>query len=370
MADPDIPEPDAVDGAPHPRHAALLVGQDRSEAAFLSAWASGRLHHGWLISGPRGVGKATLAWRIARALLAAPAGTTSKTLDVPADHPVARRMAALSEPRLFLLRRPWQAKERKLATVITADAARALKGFLNHSEADGGRRVVIVDAAEEMNPAAANAVLKTLEEPPAGVTFLLVSHRPGALLPTIRSRCRTLACQALSPGDMRAALEAAGADPGVDATRLAELTAGSVGEALRLAGTGGPAAYAAIVAAIGSAPGMDRGRIARLSANTAGAAGAARYDTVLRLIDVALMRLARQGAGVPPLAEAAAGEAAVLGRLAPDRYAGEVWAALQQRLATRLRHARAVNLDPSAVILDTMLAMDEAARTLTAARRA
>ena len=109
----DIPEPDRTEGAPHPRATAHLIGHAEAEAAFLAAYNHGRLHHGWLITGPRGVGKATLAWRLARFLLATPendggmfAPPPPESLDIPASHPVARRMLALSEPRLFLLRRP------------------------------------------------------------------------------------------------------------------------------------------------------------------------------------------------------------------------------------------------------------------------
>ncbi len=367
----DTPEPDRAGDAPHPRRAPTVIGQGAAERAFLAAWGSSRLHHAWLITGPRGVGKATLAWRMARALLAAPALCVPAVLDVATDHPVALRMAALSEPRLFLLRRPWLAKDKRLATVITVDPVRALRQFLTLSAADGGRRCVIVDAADDLNVQAANALLKLLEEPPAGVTFLLVCHAPTRLLPTIRSRCRTLRCHPLGAADMASALAGIGAAAAVPAdvpaAVLAELAGGSVGEAVRLVETGGPATYAALIDLLRGAPGLDRAALLRLANGLAGAAGAARYDTTVRLIDLLLSRLARSGAGVLPATEAARGEAAVLARLSPDEIAARGWAALHGATGARIRHARAVNLDPSGVILDTVLAIDEAARATATA---
>ncbi|KAB2878241.1 MAG: DNA polymerase III subunit delta', partial [Albidovulum sp.] len=241
MSDDAIPEPDRVEGARHPRDTVRLIGQEAAETAFLDAYAAGRLHHAWLLTGPLGVGKATLAWRIARFLLATPedaggglfgdAPTAPESLDVDPAHPVARRLHAGSEGRLFVLRRAWDEERKRLKTVITVDEVRRLAGFLHLSAPDGGRRAVIVDPADEMNAAAANALLKMLEEPPPGVTFLLVSHQPSRLLPTIRSRCRELRLSALSPADLAAAIAAAGATAD-DGAGLAVLAGGSVGEAI------------------------------------------------------------------------------------------------------------------------------------------
>jgi DNA polymerase-3 subunit delta' len=210
--------PDRLDGAPHPRETARLIGQDVAETAFLDAFRQGRLHHGWLLTGPKGVGKATLAWRIARFLLATPeddgmfAPPPPDSLDIPPDHPVARRLRALAEPRLYLLRRGPNDKETALSQFITVDEVRKMKSFFALSAADGGRRVAIVDAADEMNSAAANALLKLLEEPPAGATFLLVSAPPAWPLAHHPLALPRVAADAAGPARSGQALALAGGD--------------------------------------------------------------------------------------------------------------------------------------------------------------
>lgn len=368
----DIPEPDRVEGAPHPRDTVQLIGHQGAQAEFLHSFNSGRLHHGWLITGPRGVGKATLAWKIARFLLATPedaalgsmfAPTPPETLDIAPDHPVAHRIHAMSESRLFLLRRPYDAKTARLKQDITVDEVRKLKSFFTLSAADGGRRVAIIDTADEMNPSAANALLKLLEEPPARVTLIVISHQPHRLLPTIRSRCRELRLTALGAEDMARALAAAGAEVG-DATALAELAGGSVGEAMRIETLDGMQLYQSIIGLFATLPRLDRQRALALADLGTGRGNEARFDLILTLIDLFLARLARAGTigYCPP--EATRGEAALIARLSPDPQAARVWADLAQTLGLRARRGRAVNLDPAALLLDMVLTIDKTAGTL------
>jgi len=372
MAEPAVfPEPDRIEGAPHPRETPRLFGQQAAEAAFLEAFSSGRMHHGWLISGPRGVGKATLAWRIARFLLAQPAEDGGMFSDLPSpadlavspDHPVARRVLALSEPGLKLIRRSLNDQGR-MRQVIAVEDVRGLRDFFGLSAADGGRRVVIVDAADEMNPNAANALLKLLEEPPSGAVLLLVAHQPSRLLPTIRSRCRELRLGALGPEDMTAALAQALGDTGTDAAALSELSGGSVGEAIRILSDDGLALYAQLLAVMDGLPAMDRPRLRALADSVTGRGNEARFDLLVRLVDMAMARVARVGATGRPLPEAARGEAALIARLAPDARAARGWAELAADLGARARQGRAVNLDPAALVLDMFLRMENAARTL------
>lgn len=366
----DILPPDQAPGAPHPRETARLFGQDAAERAFLDAYAADRLHHGWLLSGPRGVGKATLAWRIARFLLATPPADTGglfgapppETLDIPPEHPVARRMLAGAEPGLASITRTVNEKSGRLRDEIIVDDIRRLGRFFGLSAADGGRRVVIVDCADEMNVNAANALLKMLEEPPARTILLLVSHQPSRLLPTIRSRCRSLRLGSLSPADMQAALQQSGADLPDAPEHLAALAGGSVGTALRLLNLGGLDTYAELIGILATLPRLDRQRALKLAEACAQRGAADRFDLLLTLIDIALARLAQTGAtGQPPHPEAAPGEAQTLARLATDPAMARAWADTAAVVTARARHGQAVNLDPAALVLDTVFKIQETA---------
>ena len=371
MAEP-LPDPDRIEGAPHPRETAHLYGHAQAEAEVLSAFTTDRLHHAWMITGPKGAGKATLAWRIARFLLATPdddggmfAPPPPTSLDIDPSSPVARRLLQLAEPRLFLLRRGPNEKETALSQVISVDEVRKMKSFFALSAADGGRRVAIIDSLDELNTAAANALLKLLEEPPARVTLLLIAHQPARLLPTIRSRCRELRLAPLGPDDLAAALTAAGGSvaPG-DTQALAELSAGSVGEAFRLTNLDGMKLYTALVRLFSTLPRLDRPQALAL-ADIAGARGAAEtFNLLVTLIDLFLARLARTGTLQQTPPEAAPHEAALLARLSPDPLAARAWADLAQSLSARARRGKAVNLDPAALLMDMLLKIDETAGTL------
>ena len=368
MNDDVIPEPDRIEGAPHPRETQVLFGQPKAEADFLDAFQSGRMHSGWLITGPRGVGKATLAWKIATFLLAGEGGGLfgDPTLAVDPQHPDARLIYAGAHPRLSVIRRPWDDKTKKLRNEITVDAVRALKQFFQMSSADGGRRVVIVDAADDLNRSAANAILKELEEPPANTVILLIAHQPSGLLPTIRSRCRELRCSTLSADDLHSALAQAG-HPVSNADGLAALAGGSAGDAIRLLNHDGLALYTEIVRLFDGIPRIDRPAALRLAESCAGRGAELRFGMTLDLIDLFLSRTARAGVLGEPHVQGAMGEARLLARLSPNDLMARKWAQLQQDLSNRSRHGRAVNLDPAALILDIIFKIEETAQGVAAA---
>ncbi len=359
------PEPDRIDNVPHPRVTERLLGQEQAAAAFLDAYNQGRLHHAWLITGPKGIGKATLAWNIARFLLAQDADADAlfsappDSLHIGPDNPVFHRVAALSEPGLFLCRRGWDEKKKKLKTVITVDEVRKLKAFFALSATEGGWRIAIVDAVDEMNPSAENALLKILEEPPAKTLILLASHQPAKLLPTIRSRCRELRCQPLPPDTLQQVMQQAGLDTDTDFAALTELSGGSAAEAINLLANDGLALYHDILSLLATAPRMNRPRITALADSCGGGTAKARYDMVVHLLTLALSRLALAGAkgGSGDIAA----EASLAARLSANARQAQIWAVLVQEITARIDHARAVNLDPAMVILDTFIKIDSAA---------
>ena len=197
-----LPEADRADGCPHPREVYSLLGHEAAETRFLKAMRSGRIHHAWLLTGPKGIGKATLAYRMARKLLGGQS-LLSTSLDIPASDETAQRIEALTHGNLFLLRRPYDTKLKRFRQDIPVDRVREVSGFFQETAAETGTwRVCIIDSADELNRNSENAILKLLEEPPNNTLFILISSAPGRLLPTIRSRCMSLELRAVSDADI------------------------------------------------------------------------------------------------------------------------------------------------------------------------
>lgn len=216
----------------------MILGQDRALAQFSEAWASRRLHHAWLLAGPRGVGKARFAAAAARRVLAEAAGPgfDLPSLDYPADHPMVKLVDAGSHPDMRWLERMPREKGEGLARDITVDQVRKLGEFMGMSAAMSDWRVAVVDAMDDMAGPGANALLKMLEEPPPNTLFFLISHAPGRLLPTIRSRCRRLDFKPLPDDVMAAILEAEAPElKAAERSRVIGLATGSAGRALALA---------------------------------------------------------------------------------------------------------------------------------------
>jgi DNA polymerase-3 subunit delta' len=226
----------------HPRETTVLFGHREAETALLNAYRSGRIPHAWLIGGAAGIGKATLAYRMARFVLAhrdphAPAVQRAETLFVDPSDAVARQVATGAHGGLLTLERT-QNDKGVMRTVITVDETRETVSFFGSTAAGEGWRVCVVDTVDELNPNAANALLKILEEPPHRSLFLLVSHAPSRVLPTILSRCRKLLLRPLATDEViRATAQAAGIavdDPAL--CEAADAAEGSVSRALTLLG--------------------------------------------------------------------------------------------------------------------------------------
>jgi DNA polymerase-3 subunit delta' len=222
-----------------PRETSVLFGHADAELTLLDAYRSGRVPHAWLIGGPSRIGKSTLAYRMARFVLAhpepaAPTVRKATSLTVPADHPVARRIAGQAHSDLLAIHRVVNEKTGKLFTEIRVDDVRRSVAFFGSTAGEGGWRVAIVDPIEDLNRNGENALLKVLEEPPPRALLLLVSHAPGRVLPTIRSRCRTLLLRPLEAPDVARATAAAlgEKEPSAETQAAAEAADGSVGRAL------------------------------------------------------------------------------------------------------------------------------------------
>ncbi|MBL8710356.1 MAG: DNA polymerase III subunit delta' [Rhodospirillaceae bacterium] len=346
-----------------------LVGHAAAEMAFLRAFQSGRMPHAWLITGPRGIGKATLAFRMARFLLAhgmaapaaAPAGmglfgdaepaaatdTAPDNLAIAPDHPVFGRVRELSHSDLRVLRRGINEKTGKLRNEIVVDDVRGAIDFLHLMPAESDWRVLVVDAADELNRNAANALLKILEEPRPRSVLLLVSHAPGRLLPTIRSRCRRLALEPLSAPAIGAELRRHCPDiGGADLDLVLALADGSLGRAISFGrDQAGRDLFEAMSQLLGSWPDFEPAALHRLGDRLAGRGAETGFETAANLLDWWLARFIRHAAAKErPFTEVFPGESGLIDRLAAAASLDH-WLQSWEKIGRLFARVASTNLD-------------------------
>lgn len=349
----------AYDDPRHPRRTLSLIGHEAAEAALARAATSGRLPHAWMICGPQGIGKATLAHRFARFMLAGGAedaqdglfGPGPENLDIPGDHSAVHLAMEGAHPNLRCLEPGWDPKAKRMRGEITVDGVRALHPFFGMTAAQGAWRIAIVDSADALNRNAANALLKLLEEPPAKTLLLLVAHAPDRLLATIRSRCRRLTLRPLGAEDLQTVL----ADQGVtltpdDAPAVAALAGGSPGRAIALIEGGGLETYRAVVGLMENLPNLDPRALHGLADKLAAKGAEDTFRLFCTLMENLLARLARfkaeggTSAALPPREEALF--AALSARASLDQ-----WFAVWEKMGELFRRTEAVNLDRKQAVL-------------------
>lgn len=348
----DQPVPDRIDGVPLPREGNLIVGQSQAEQALLDAYRSGRMHHAWLFAGEEGIGKASLAFRMARFVLSFPdpasdAVISADSLDVPADSPAAVKVAHGTHGNVLHIQREWDERSKRFKTGLTVDSIRRIIPFLGTTAGEGAWRIVIVDPADDMNRSAANALLKALEEPPSRTLFFLISAMPGRLLPTIRSRCRLVACRPLDEAGMRQVLGPL--EPGFegreDARLILALAHGSPRRALALIREDGSELYRLLLRAFDKPDHANAAAIADKAADQK-SGGPARF---IELLNGYLDRRVR-GLGEPET------------RHEPRQLPLATWAELWEKAARSSRDAEIYNLDVRHYVLDILETYSAAVR--------
>ncbi|MDX0642088.1 DNA polymerase III subunit delta' [Sinorhizobium medicae] len=334
-----------LEGALAPAMNSRLFGHQEAEAFLAQSYKSGKGHHAILIEGPEGIGKATLAFRFANHILShpEPAEAPSRLADPDPESIITRQLASAASHNLLHLARPVDEKTGRAKGAITVEEVRRAGKFFGQTSGTGNWRIVIVDPADDLNRNAANAILKMLEEPPPRSLFLVLTHAPGRLLPTVRSRCLPLRLKPLETADLRQALTHLGVDlAGPNAGRVLAAASGSVSEALKLVNYGGldiAEAFEDILA--GQGPGS-RKSMHKLADVLSGRDSETIFDFFSSLLAGRIMQLAREAA------------------IAGDVGRAERFARLSSSVGERLALSSAYNLDRKQTILSLLDDLKEA----------
>ncbi len=345
---------DRLDGVPDPSENRMLVGHVEALARLASRYASGRMHHAWMISGPSGIGKATLALRFAGHVFRHPdAGAAPQSYVLPpGDDPVESRVGRGGHPNLLHLRRGLRDDGRNRRTQLTVEEVRRTIRLFGKTRAEDGYRVAIVDPADDLNANAANALLKILEEPPARTLFLVIANSPGAMLATIRSRCQFLQLRPLANDEVAAALHSSGISSEASEADLAlaiSLSGGSVRRAILILREGGSDLHRRMVGLIGAKE-TDWAAIHALAAELAPVANAGRYRLLIELVHDFVARRVR-GEAEPGRQTPQPDDVSSLAR----------WVEVWEKTRRCAELAEAYNLDRKQVILNLFSAIREAA---------
>jgi DNA polymerase III subunit delta' len=349
------PESDRFEDAPHPRESYHCFGHAETERQFILSYLSGHLPQAFIIGGPPGIGKATLAWRLARFLLANPdpataVGEARADLFVAPDHPVSRQIAAMTHPDLVLLRREWNEKDKRFFTEIRVEDIRCAIHMFQQAAGRGGYRICILDCADDLNPSSANALLKLIEEPPPRALFLIVAHRPGRMLATLSSRCQKILLKPLAAADIGRIVTALG--PPWSAAGEAKLAAaiarehGSIRNVLRLLDDRAIELDTNLSRMLDDLPRIDWSKVHALADRVAARNNGKDYETMLAAIDDWLDTRVLCCAQSP---------GANWARLAP-------YALVWEKLGEAARETEIFNLDKRPLILSLFAELAAAAR--------
>lgn len=352
------PEPDALEGWPLPRQNPYLFGHASAAAHFLEAFAAGRPHHAWLLEGEAGIGKATLAYALARhALGAETEGRPAQLVSLAPDELLFRQVATLSHPGLIAVRRPWQPQTGKFAQSIPVEEIRRLKHFFSTTAATPWR-VAIIDRADDLNISSANALLKLLEEPPPRCLFFLVSSASARLFATLRSRCVRLKLRSLDNAAMQDALKALAGLTGnaapEEASRMLSLAGGSPRKLLELLSGSAPEIVGGLRRILNRLPDLDYGAVFSLIDKCASDQN--QTNQCLDLLDQMLVSLIRSGCH----AAKPAGLEAARRLFSPSNLA--LWAETWERISHARAEAVRLNLDRPALILTIFSQLQNAAQ--------
>jgi DNA polymerase-3 subunit delta' len=362
---------DKIAGAPHPMLANEIIGHSSQKLSFLSSFASNRLPQCWLLAGDMGIGKASFAWLIAKFLLTTKYQPADLKIDLtetninsilePQSGSTLNRIISGSEQRVYIVRRGYNEKRKAFFKNISIEDVRKLQSYCSLSIADGGKRIIIIDTADDLNKSSSNALLKLLEEPPKNTIFLLISHQPNLLLPTIKSRCQKLSFSNLDQTDLGAVLTAIGCkiEPS-DEVSLSILSKGSAGAACRLINSNCINLYRDILDLASSLPNLNTNKILQLSQNYFAKAKPSEFEIFIEMMQHFFSRLCKTGVMQKPLLPTVTdNEAKVMKSLCPNLKSARLWSEAANIALAKLYKGYLLNIDIESLILDAFIYLEE-----------
>ena len=370
------PLSDKILGVPHPKLAKKLIGHSTQKLYFLNSYISNRLPQCWLLAGDKGVGKATFAWLIAKFLLTTNQnpddikielnGANIDSILAPQDGGTLTRILSGSEQRIYAVRKGYNEKRKAFFKDISIDDIRNLQSYCSLSIADGGRRVIIIDTADDLNTNSCNALLKLLEEPPKNTLFLLISHQPNLLLPTLQSRCQKLLFSALSQNDLRAVVTTTGQEIGpAQEVPLSILSNGSAGVACRLLNSNSLNLYRDILNLASSLPNLNTKKATQLSQNYFAKGKADDFENFIEMMQHFLSRLCKTGVMQKPLSPNVTNdEAKIMTYLCPSLRSANLWAEAAEIALAKLHKGYLLNIDVESLIIDTFIYLEKCCNTI------
>ena len=367
---------DKIAGAPHPMLANEIIGHSSQKLSFLSSFASNRLPQCWLLAGDMGIGKASFAWLIAKFLLTTKYQPADLKIDLsktninsilePQSGSTLNRIISGSEQRVYVVRRGYNEKRKAFFKNISIEDVRKLQSYCSLSIADGGKRIIIIDTADDLNKSSSNALLKLLEEPPKNTIFLLISHQPNLLLPTIKSRCQKLSFSNLDQTDLGAVLTAIGCkiEPS-DEVSLSVLSKGSAGAACRLINSNCINLYRDILNIASSLPNLNTNKILQLSQNYFAKTKPSEFEIFIEMMQHFFSRLCKTGVMQKPvLPSVTDNETKIMKSLCPNLKSARLWSDVANISLAKLNKGHLLNIDIESLILDAFIYLEECYQTI------
>ena len=367
---------DKIAGAPHPMLANEIIGHSSQKLSFLSSFASNRLPQCWLLAGDMGIGKASFAWLIAKFLLTTKYQPADLKIDLnesninsilePQSGNTLNRIISGSEQRVYIVRRGYNEKRKTFFKNISIEDVRKLQSYCSLSIADGGKRIIIIDTADDLNKSSSNALLKLLEEPPKNTIFLLISHQPNLLVPTLKSRCQKLSFSNLDQTDLGAVLKAIGCKiERSDEVSLSILSKGSAGAACRLINSNCINLYSDILNISSSLPNLNTNKILQLSQNYFAKAKPGEFEIFLEMMQHFFSRLCKTGAMQKPvLPSVTENEAKIMKNLCPNLKSAHFWSEAANITLAKLNKGYLLNIDIESLILDAFIYLEKSYQTI------